>query len=474
MRRLLPLVLALSACARSSADSADAPAQDPKGSIHLLLNDPLAVSAPQDACEVELCKTLVQLIDHAQVSIDFAVYGMRKQTRVMEALRAAKERGVKLRGVIDRDMKGDNIYSGTDALVELVGRVQSDEKVDQKQTRKDNRYADAREPACERPPDTAGPVQCLAYDLGDTCLLAAHASREELGGSEAIMHNKFFVVDGRWVWTGSTNVSDSGTGGYNANLVTVVDSRKVAAAYTQEFEQMYTGGRFHTLKKSNGVLRAALGNADVEVMFSPQDSSIRRHVRPLLKDAAERIDIAVFFLTHKHITEDLIEAHKRGVKVRVILDATGATNGYTKHELLRAAGIPVKVENWGGKMHMKSAVIDGRHVITGSMNWTSAGEFSNDENTIIIHSDRHAQQYTEFFEKLWASIPDRWLEENPDPESRNSGTSCMDGSDNDFDGLVDDADPGCSDDPPPLAALPPWRIVPKGDRLSCEVGMDGA
>jgi hypothetical protein len=50
----------------------------------------------------------------------------------------------------------------------------------------------------------------------------------------------------------------------------------------------------------------------------------------------------------------------------------------------------------------------------------------------------------------------------------------MDGSDNDFDGLVDDEDPGCSDDPPPLPALPPWRIVPKGDRLSCEVGMDGA
>jgi hypothetical protein len=74
--------------------------------------------------------------------------------------------------------------------------------------------------------------------------------------------------------------------------------------------------------------------------------------------------------------------------------------------------------------------------------------------------------------KLWDSIDDRWLQENPDPESRDSGTSCCDGSDNDFDGLVDDDDPGCGDDPPPLHPLPPWRIVPKGDRLTCEIGMD--
>jgi phosphatidylserine/phosphatidylglycerophosphate/cardiolipin synthase-like enzyme len=471
MRRILPFVLALVGCAGSKADGAEAPQHDPKGSIHLLLVDPLAFPSPADRCEAEVCTTLVDLIDHSRSSIDFAVYGMRKQTRVMEALRAAKERGVKIRGVIDRDMEGENIYSGTEALVDLIGSVRSDQKADQKATRKDARGSPGREPQCERPPGTLGPVQCLAYDLGDSCLLAAHASREELEGSEAIMHNKFFVVDERWVWTGSTNVSDSGTGGYNANLVTVADSRKIAAAFTQEFEQMYAG-RYHTEKSSNGVLRATLSNADVEVMFSPQDSVIRKHVRPLIKDAEERIDIAVFFLTHKHLTEDLIDAHNRGVKIRVILDATGATNGYTKHELLRAAGIPVKVENWGGKMHMKSAVIDGRHVITGSMNWTSAGEYSNDENTTIIHSEAHARQYTGFFETLWESIDDRWLQENPDPESRDSGTSCNDGSDNDFDGLVDDDDPGCGDDPPPLHPLPAWRIVPKGDRLTCEIGMD--
>jgi phosphatidylserine/phosphatidylglycerophosphate/cardiolipin synthase-like enzyme len=471
------LALGLVACRGGSTDTPGdgvEPIADPSGSIRLILNDPLQFPAPEDRCEAEHCLALVELIDGAQETIDFALYGMRDQSRVMEALRAAKARGVKIRGVVDRDLEGNNYYSSTEALIELIGKgkVRDDQAADAMISRRDARRKFEREPRCERPEGFKGPVQCLAYDLGDECLLAAHSSREELEGSEGIMHNKFFIADGRKLWTGSTNVSDSGTGGYNANLVTVVDSELVGRWYTEEFEQMFEKRRYHTLKEAGGPFKATLRNAEVEVMFSPQNDPIRRGVRPLLKHAEKRIDIAVFFLTHKHITEDLIAAHQRGVKVRVIIDATGAKNGYTKHELLRAAGIPVKVENWGGKMHMKSAVIDDDKLVTGSMNWTSAGEYSNDENTILVQSPQLAAQYSKFFDKIWNEIPDTWLEANPDPESRDSTTACTDGSDNDFDRLRDAEDPGCSDTPPPLPELPPWRKVPKNDRLTCDPGMD--
>ena len=49
-----------------------------------------------------------------------------------------------------------------------------------------------------------------------------------------------------------------------------------------------------------------------------------------------------FYLTSKELASALIKAHLRGVKVRVINDATSARNEYTKHEALRAAGIDVK------------------------------------------------------------------------------------------------------------------------------------
>ncbi|PRQ01070.1 Phospholipase D precursor [Enhygromyxa salina] len=453
---------------------------DPNGGIRLVLHDPSASAGPADRCEVELCTALLELIEGAQTSIDFAVYGVRNQSAIVDALKAAKARGVEIRGIVDRDVDGDNYYTSTDAVATTLGQVRDDRKVDQalereqKASDRSNRFE--AEPPCQRPEGFAGYVQCLAYDLGDRCLLATHASREPFGADadgntgkafNKIMHDKFFVVDGRYLWTGSTNVSDSGTGGYNANLVVVLDSPTVASWYTREFENMWVDGKHHQRKPKSGELRTTVGDAEVEVLFSPQDKAISKGVRPLLKNAKTRIDIAVFFLTNKAITKDLIEAHLRGVEVRVILDATAATNGYTKHELLREVGIPVKVEAWGGKMHMKSAAIDGEYVIAGSMNWTSAGEWDNDENTLLIKSPALASQYHEFFEQLWAGIPERWAAANPDPESRDSGISCSDGFDNDYDHRADGEDPGCGDNPPPLAELPPHWIVTK-DKITCQ------
>ena len=472
--RLVPLLGTLACGPKTSTDTPEGgdPIAD-QGSIRLILNDPAPFDRPMNTCEAAHCKALLELIEGANTSIDFAIYGIRNQTAIMDALVAAKARGVEVRGVVDRDLDGENYYSSTEALVEAIEDVRSDLQADRKIAKEEARERYDREPKCERPEGFEGPLQCLAYDLGESCLLAAHASREPIEGGAKIMHDKFFIVDGRFLWTGSTNVSDSGTGGYNANLVTVVDSKILAGWYTEEFEQMYLHNRYHGRKpKPRGQKKVSLPDAELEVYFSPQESPISSRLRPIIRGAKDRIDIAVFFLTHKHIVADLIDAYRRGVRVRVILDATGATNGYTKHELLLAAGIAVKVENWGGKMHMKSAVVDGETVITGSMNWTSSGDTKNDENTIIVHSPALAKQYETFFEKLWNDIPDQWLTANPDPESKDSTTACTDDVDNDFDRQADTEDPGCGENPPPLSPLPPWRIVGKNGRLTCELGMD--
>ena len=140
----------------------------------------------------------------------------------------------------------------------------------------------------------------------------------------------------------------------------------------------------------------------------------------------------------------MVAAKDRGVKIRVILDATAATNGYSKHNYLRENGIDVKVESWGGKMHMKAAVIDKRHIVVGSMNWTLAGEKKNDENTILINnSPKLGVQLSLFFEKMWNSIPDSYLQKDPFPESIESGTSCSDLIDNDFDDIIDANEKEC-------------------------------
>jgi phosphatidylserine/phosphatidylglycerophosphate/cardiolipin synthase-like enzyme len=430
--------------------------------VRLLLHEPAGRACPSEGCDLPFCSSLLELIERSEKTIDFAIYGLRGQPAILEALIAAQARGVAVRGIVDRTVDGKNYYGDTEDLVKKLGTVRDDLAVDLR-TQRSARPYDPATSMCwmTPPPGFLGPKQCVGYDLGDRCIIAVHATQEELNFQGDIMHNKFFVVDSSYVWMGSTNVSDSCSGGYNANLVAVLNSPVVAGWYQAEFHQMWSG-QHHKEKTSNRPMEASLtSKLGVDVLFSPQDDPMDNAVRPLLQAARERIDVAIFFLTHKGITADLIAAHRRGVQVRVVLDATAAGNGYTKHELLRAAGVPVKIEAWGGKMHMKAAAIDGHTVIMGSMNWTSAGEQGNDENTIILRSAEHAAQFHGWYDRMWASVPDKWLAGRPDPESRDSGTSCTDGVDNDYDHLKDAADPGCGANPPPLAALPPYKIVPK-------------
>jgi phosphatidylserine/phosphatidylglycerophosphate/cardiolipin synthase-like enzyme len=203
---------------------------------------------------------------------------------------------------------------------------------------------------------------------------------------------------------------------------------------------MFVDGNYHKIKKKlkKKDISIILDETEVSLFFSPQGYAATKGILPLIKQAKETIDVSIFFLTHNKISKALVDAKERGVKVRVILDATAATNGYSKHNYLRENGIDVKVESWGGKMHMKAAVIDSKHIIVGSMNWTLAGEKKNDENTIIIkNSSIHGNKLSSFFEEMWNSIPSSWLKNDPLPESIESGTSCYDSIDNDFDNIID-------------------------------------
>ena len=444
------------------SELASKPYYEKDGHIKLILQDPFQFKRPKDRCESEMCRALLSLINNASKSIDFAIYGARNQAELFNAIVRAKKRGVTVRGYVDKDKNNENYYASTGKWIKDIGNVRDDFR---RESRCAKRFQ-GQKYTCKRPEGFQGPVQCLAYDVGNEYLVTAQASREPIISNNMIMHNKFFVVDGLHVWTGSANISDSGTGGYNANAVVLIKSAGIASVYTEEFEKLWNRSGYECEKARNGVERFKLNNSEVTTWFSPQDRTSRYGIKSLISRAEKKINVAVFFLTSKYLVADLIAAHHRGVRVRVIIDATAAKNGYSKHELLREAGIPVKVENWGGKMHMKSASVDGKFLVMGSMNWTAAGEYSNDENTLLIKSNRLASKFDGYYRKIWNGIPKRWSKKNarPDPESRDSQTACSDGVDNDFDKLADAGDPGCSKNPSVMLSLPPYKLLSKDNR----------
>jgi phosphatidylserine/phosphatidylglycerophosphate/cardiolipin synthase-like enzyme len=153
----------------------------------------------------------------------------------------------------------------------------------------------------------------------------------------------------------------------------------------------------------------------------------------------------VFVITEKRLTQELINAKKRGVDVKVIVDALNASTEHSKHKELRSAGIPVKAENYAGKMHSKTMIVDDEFLVVGSMNFSNSGENRNDENVVILKNAEAAKFYKDFFLYQWDKIPEEWLKYTPRAEGKDSIGSCSDGIDNDYDGKIDMEDEACKE-----------------------------
>ena len=134
-----------------------------------------------------------------------------------------------------------------------------------------------------------------------------------------------------------------------------------------------------------------------EAYFTPGVQCENRIVEEIAK--AQTIDIAVYSITNKKITSALLNAKKRGARIRIVTDRTMAGNKYSKDEVLLKAGIPLRKNKKHKIEHNKFAVFDGSHIVTGSYNWTDAATKSNSENCVFL--DALAEDYSARFEYLW-------------------------------------------------------------------------
>ncbi|MGD0653102.1 MAG: phospholipase D family protein [Thermoguttaceae bacterium] len=132
----------------------------------------------------------------------------------------------------------------------------------------------------------------------------------------------------------------------------------------------------------------------IEVYFSPKGGCTEAAVREI--DAAKSsILVQAYSFTSAPIAKALVEAHKRNVKIQVILDKSQRTEKYSSATFLKNSGIPTYIDDKHAIAHNKIMVIDGAVVITGSFNFTKQAENSNAENLLIIHSADLAGKYTE-------------------------------------------------------------------------------
>ena len=131
-----------------------------------------------------------------------------------------------------------------------------------------------------------------------------------------------------------------------------------------------------------------------EVYFSPHGGCTDAIIRELNK-AQSTVLVQAYTFTSAPIAKALLNAHKRGVKIEVILDKSQRTQKYSSATFLHNQGIPVKIDAQHAIAHNKVMIIDGEAVITGSFNFTKAAEENNAENLLVIHDKKLAERYIE-------------------------------------------------------------------------------
>lgn len=313
--------------------------------------------------DLKVDQRMVDLINDAEYSVDLATYNLGKQS-IINAVILAHERGIKVRMVGDVDEGATDGYRAIEAYRQIPFST---------------------------------------------------------GNSGAIQHNKFAIIDKKYLFMGTGNHTDSDLLRNNNNFM-AIESESLAREYTREFEQMFYG-RFGSTKVPgvNQVRTHMVNFTPIELYFSPYDGdqAMRRMVE-LIDGAQREVQFMIFAYTHDDLSAAMIRAARRGVLVRGIHDFTFIRGTSEEAPRLYSAGsfLPtgpfnredgnentsiLGVSAHGGKLHTKTLIVDGAIVSTGSFNWSTNAVDNNDENMMVVHSPFVAQELQKQWETVWAN-----------------------------------------------------------------------
>lgn len=139
-----------------------------------------------------------------------------------------------------------------------------------------------------------------------------------------------------------------------------------------------------------------------EVYFTPSQECEDR-ITAAIKLSKKKIVVAVYSINNKKIVNALIDAHKRGVKLRVLTDSLQAAGHSSRVFDLEKAGIDMRLHSVSKIMHNKFSVFDEAASMTGSFNWTEPASKQNSENCVFFNEKNVTDAYSKRFEELWKS-----------------------------------------------------------------------
>ena len=148
-----------------------------------------------------------------------------------------------------------------------------------------------------------------------------------------------------------------------------------------------------------------------------------RQLAAAIDDARLSVDLAVYSFSLWSIRDALIDAHHRGVQVRVVMESNNLDRDVPQD--LIEAGIPILGDRREGLMHDKFVIIDRSELWVGSMNFTIGGGYEDNNNLLRIRSVKLVENYQKEFDEMYVDDhfgPDT-VPDTPNPSINVEGTT---------------------------------------------------
>ena len=141
----------------------------------------------------------------------------------------------------------------------------------------------------------------------------------------------------------------------------------------------------------------------MKTAFSP-GPDCKNMILDHIRSATFELWICVFTISDNDISQTLLNAHKNGVKIRIVTDNEKLMDTGSDIFDLEREGIPIKTDLSPNHMHHKFSIADGRRLITGSYNWTRSAEQYNQENLIETEHPDLIKPFKAEFKRLWDTL----------------------------------------------------------------------
>ncbi|MCW8139010.1 MAG: hypothetical protein KIT58_08920 [Planctomycetota bacterium] len=250
-------------------------------------------------------------------------------------------------------------------------------------------------------------------------------------GVSRTLHEKFAIVDARTsrrrLVNGSANWSTGAEQKYSENTVVFGNHYHLVHQFQEEFNRLMAAARPYTPEAAEHM---------APVVLSPPSPFVRRYESALFSSmnhgngtaiiadkiievmrSAERsilVDVAHFNCVS--IAKALVDLRrtKPHLRIEVLTDLGSFSDTKSRARDLERAGIEVRYKVYSlvwlhprsQLMHHKTLIVDERHIVTGSYNWSETAESSNYENVTVIDGSVSrnracAAAYVAEHDKLW-------------------------------------------------------------------------